>query len=305
MRFGVFEFRPASRELYRGGARVRLQAQPAQVLGLLLRRAGQVVTRAELKEAVWGSETFVDFDKGLNFCIAQVRTALGDSADAPLYIQTIAKHGYQFIAPVTPCGEESADTGQVVTAPTPVSPFRRWWLPGLAMLMAISGLLIFWGWHAWSVQHQSAGSQEEIRVAVARFDNETGDAEFDRLADTLSDLVTAKLTMSGADRYRVIGNARILRVPRSQRDLAVIGSSLNARYLVLAQVRKDASHFFVLAHLIRLPDQTHVAVTELTCTADNSLQDQSDMAQRVADKFSPLIARLNTVRSASSSDVNR
>jgi len=305
MRFGVFEFRPASRELYRGGARVRLQAQPAQVLGLLLRHAGQVVTRAELKEAVWGSETFVDFDKGLNFCIAQVRTALGDSADAPIYIRTIAKHGYQFIAPVTPSGEESADTSQVVTAPSAVLPFRGWWLQGLAILMVISGVLIFWVWHGWSVQHQNAGSLEEIRVAVARFDNETGDAEFDRLADTLSDLVTAKLTMSGADSYRVIGNATILRVPRSQRDLTVIGSSLNARYVVLAQVRKDASHFFVLAHLIHLPDQTHIAVAELTCAADTSFEDQSDMAQHIADKFSPLIARLNTVAPASSSNVNR
>src|SRR6185437_5911081 len=143
MRFGVFEFRPASRELYRGGARVRLQAQPAQVLGLLLRHAGQGVTGTELKEAVWGPETFGDFDKGLNFCIAQVRTALGDSADAPIYMRTIAKHGYQFIAPVAPSDEESGDTGQVVTAPTPVLPFRRWWLPGLTMLMVISGVLIF------------------------------------------------------------------------------------------------------------------------------------------------------------------
>ena len=77
---------------------MRLQAQPAEVLALLLRRAGQVVTRTELKEVVWGSETHVDFDKGLNFCIAQVRAALGDSAEAPVYIQTIPKQGYQFIA---------------------------------------------------------------------------------------------------------------------------------------------------------------------------------------------------------------
>ena len=273
---------------------MRLQAQPAQVLALLIRHAGQVVTRAELKEAVWGSETFVDFDKGLNFCIAQVRAALGDSADAPVYIQTIPKQGYQFIAPVTASGEEPAVIGAVAPAPpVPVSRFRKWQLPGLTMLAIISGVLLFWGAHEWRVHRQLAASLQPIRVAVARFDNETGDAAYDRLADALSDSVTAKLVIAGAGHYGVIGNAAILRVPRSQRDIAAIGSSLNAGYVILAQVRKDSSHSYVLAHLIRLPDQTHIAVTELTCAADDSLQDQSDIAQHIADKFSPLIAPSN------------
>src|SRR6185437_16827319 len=88
IRFGIFEFHPAAGELFREGVQVRLQAQPAQVLSLLLQKSGRVVTRSELKDAIWGSDTFVDFDKGLNFCIAQVRAALGDSADAPVYIKT-------------------------------------------------------------------------------------------------------------------------------------------------------------------------------------------------------------------------
>lgn len=297
MRFGIFEFHPASGKLYRAGIEVRLQAQPAQVLALLLKRADQVVTRAELKEAVWGSETYVDFDKGLNFCIAQVRAALGDSADAPLYIRTIPKQGYQFIAPVTTSAEDLAEIGHVATAPPQVSWLGDWRRRAMAtaMLVAISGVLLFAGQYAWWARHQAAASSQFTRVAVARFDNETGDANFDRLADTLSDSVTAKLTASGADHYGVIGNAALLRVPRSQRDLASIGSSLHAQYVVLAQVRKDATHFFVLAHLIRLPDQTHVAVTELSCAADESLQDQFDIAQHIADKFSPLIAPLNPV----------
>jgi len=89
----------------------------------------------------------------------------------------------------------------------------------------------------------------------------------------------------------VIGNAAILRVPRNQRDLLAIGSSLNAGYVVLAQVRRDPSHCFVLAHLIHLPDQTHMAVTELDCSAIESVQVPSSLADRIATQFSPLIAR--------------
>jgi len=77
-RFGIFDFDPATRELRREGVPVRLQAQPAQVLAVLVENAGKIVTREQLQRAVWGTETFVDFDRGFNFCIAQTRSALGD-----------------------------------------------------------------------------------------------------------------------------------------------------------------------------------------------------------------------------------
>src|SRR5579864_7403159 len=99
-RFGIFEFDLATRQLRRDGTPVPLQAQPAQVLGCLLQHAGQVVSRDDLSQAVWGGETFVDFDRGLNFCISQIRSALRDNSAQPVYIRTIPKFGYQFIAPV-------------------------------------------------------------------------------------------------------------------------------------------------------------------------------------------------------------
>src|SRR2546430_2687231 len=96
VRFGIFDFDPETRELRREGQTVRLQAQPAQVLEVLLQHAGEVVSRDTLRLAIWGTETFVDFDRGLNFCIAQIRAALGDSADSPRFIRTVPKKGYQF-----------------------------------------------------------------------------------------------------------------------------------------------------------------------------------------------------------------
>jgi DNA-binding winged helix-turn-helix (wHTH) protein len=101
-RFGNFTFDTETRELRRDGVQVRLQAQPAEVLCALLANPGQVVSRAALRDAVWGNNgTNVDFESGLNFCIAQLRSALGDSADSSIYIKTVPKQGYQFVAPVS------------------------------------------------------------------------------------------------------------------------------------------------------------------------------------------------------------
>jgi DNA-binding winged helix-turn-helix (wHTH) protein len=100
VRFGVFELDRSTGELRKSGARLRLQGQPFQVLVLLLERAGEVVTRDELQRQLWPSDTFVDFDHSLNTAINKVREALGDSASSPRYVETLARRGYRFVAPV-------------------------------------------------------------------------------------------------------------------------------------------------------------------------------------------------------------
>jgi len=100
LRFGVFELDRAAGELRKNGARVRLQEQPLQVLLTLLENAGQVVTREELRQRVWPSDTFVDFDHSLNTAVNKIREALGDSASSPRFVETLARRGYRFIAPV-------------------------------------------------------------------------------------------------------------------------------------------------------------------------------------------------------------
>ena len=107
LRFGPFELDARAAELRRHGDLVKLQPQPLKVLELLARRAGQPVTRADIREHVWAGDTFVDFEQGLNFCIRQIREALGDSADAPRYVETLPRRGYRFLMPVA-----TADPGQ-------------------------------------------------------------------------------------------------------------------------------------------------------------------------------------------------
>jgi DNA-binding winged helix-turn-helix (wHTH) protein len=100
LRFGVFEVDLAAGELRKNGARIRLQEQPFQVLAALLQNAGQVVTREILREKIWPADTFVDFDHSLNTAVNKIRESLGDSASSPRFVETLARRGYRFIAPV-------------------------------------------------------------------------------------------------------------------------------------------------------------------------------------------------------------
>lgn len=100
LRFAVFEVDLDAGELRKNGARIRLQEQPFQVLAALLQDAGQVVTRDHLREKIWPADTFVDFDHSLNTAVNKIREALGDSASSPRFVETLARRGYRFLAPV-------------------------------------------------------------------------------------------------------------------------------------------------------------------------------------------------------------
>ena len=116
--FGLFEVDLRSGELRKQGVRIKLQEQPFHVLTLLLQRPGDLVTREELRLQIWQSDTFVDFDNGLNTSINKLREALGDSADNPRFIETLPRRGYRFIAPV------SSDNG-IQRRTTDHAPLRR------------------------------------------------------------------------------------------------------------------------------------------------------------------------------------
>lgn len=100
LRFGVFELNLTTEELRKGGTLIRLAPQPFRLLALLASRSGQVVAREEIQKQIWGGETYVDFEQGMNHCVKQIRNALSDSADTPLYVETIPRRGYRFLAPV-------------------------------------------------------------------------------------------------------------------------------------------------------------------------------------------------------------
>jgi DNA-binding winged helix-turn-helix (wHTH) protein/TolB-like protein len=294
-RFGVFEFDSETMELRRQGAIVHLQSQPARVLACLIQDSDRTVTREELRAAIWGEETFVDFERGLNFCISQIRSALGDDSARPIYIQTLPKRGYQFIAPVEfiSRGVESQESPAKVPSAEPSR--RRRWLLAIAAIfwLSVAGFAFV---HFW---HRGTSANALPIIAVLRFDNETGDSEATRFSDGLTDTVVERLSALSSGRYEVIGNARILRGPRADRDLNVIARELHAKYIVLGQVQADHDKTRILAHLIRMPEQVHVWVVRVDGqTLDDPLNLESALAQRIGDQFSSRVAA-DAVQSAS------
>ncbi len=122
VRFGVFELDLTAGELRKNGVKLRLQGQPFQVLALLLERAGEVVSREELQQKLWPADTFVDFDHSLNTAINKVREVLGDSASSPRYVETLARRGYRFIAPVQQDKPRPLAESPVSVPPAPTQP---------------------------------------------------------------------------------------------------------------------------------------------------------------------------------------
>ena len=294
----MFEFDLDTRELRREGVLLRLQSQPAQVLAYLVDHAGQAVTREELIKEIWGTETYVDFDRGLNFCIGQIRSALDDDSVSPRYIRTLPKRGYQFIAPVERLGhpltgtalpfEDLADKDEAAAA---VDKKRIGFVAAAAVCAAVA--LMALAASAGYMLRSWQNSRRQPIVAVLRFDNETNDPGMTQFSDGLTDNVVERLTALSLGKYDVIGNARILRVPRDQRDLAAIASSLHASYAVLGQVQKNGAQSRMLIHLIRLPDQKHLWVARLdrTLTDSDALQLESEAAQKVGAEFSERIVK--------------
>jgi len=279
-RFGTFDFDSDTTELRRDGSPVKLQGQPAQVLALLVEHAGELVTRETLQQTVWADGTQVDFERGLNYCIAQVRSALGDSADSPRFIRTVPKKGYQFIAPV----EHFADPAQPVQDHSPESPppVRRPPMPLLiwsAVAVALVAAAASWLW----ISKQAPRPV----IAICLFDNETGDPSADRIASGFSDAITAELASAGnASRAQVIGNAAILRKPRSERNLNQIQEALGANYVIIGQLQKDSTQFRVLAHLLRMPRQTHVTVQRLDMAdLETPLETEAEFARSATSRF--------------------
>ena len=263
-RFGVFEFDTATSELRRNGRLVAMEPQPARALAVLLSRPGEVVTRDALKEAVWGAATHVDFDRGLAYCLSQVRAALGDSGDNPRFVQTLPKKGYKFIAPVSSSDNDvsgalapAADNESLATtirAPrVPVS--SRLLTVGVVLLVGAVAAL------TWAAMRQSPAPRAVVAVSI--FDNETGMPEYDRLVAGLSDLVVTRLTQLDPDRVAVVGNAAVLRQPRNIRNLTAVAAGVKADFVLLGQLQMADSGLRFITHVIRLSDATHLKANRI------------------------------------------
>jgi DNA-binding winged helix-turn-helix (wHTH) protein/Tol biopolymer transport system component len=180
----VFEVDAHQGELLRDGVRVKLREQSFRVLLLLLENAGALVSREDLRKALWPSDTFVDFDHSLNAAVMRLRETLGDTADKPLYIETIPKHGYRFIAPLLPA-PDSQTAGATIESPRSRANWRFWTAFSVAAAMVCAGIA-FWGLH-----HEPAG------LGVREYVQLTRDSGFKEVAAADATRIYVNLFQSG------------------------------------------------------------------------------------------------------------
>ena len=244
VRFSGFELDLQSGELRRDGAPLKLQPQPAKVLTLLVSRPGEVVGRDELAEKVWGAETFVDFERGLNFAIRQIRTALGDDADHPRYLETIPKRGYRFIAALEPATTPPATAGTA----GPRFPTGSWVVLAIVAL-AVTAFLV------WSHVASSAPDRP-IVLAVLPFDDLSPQSE-DYLVDSLTEEMIAQLTRVSPG-LKVIARTSAMQYLHTRKSAREIGQELGADYILENSIRHENGRLRITAQLVRTTDQTHL-----------------------------------------------
>jgi DNA-binding winged helix-turn-helix (wHTH) protein/TolB-like protein len=239
--FDDFELRLDSGELLRDGSPVAtLQPQPARVLELLAGRSGEVVSREEIRELVWG-ESFVDFDASLNFCIKQIRRTLGDSATTPRYLETLPRRGYRFLRPVrtetgtngngvpVPAVEPEVDA---VAAPFPSSPAKPagWRLPtGVAALALILLVVVL-------IASRFPAAPQNARLAVFPLACRGASPADRQVCGGVTEALTAELSRQLPQGVEVIAPTSLLAYQGSRKSQREIGDELGAAYLLTGEV---------------------------------------------------------------------
>jgi TolB-like protein/DNA-binding winged helix-turn-helix (wHTH) protein len=288
LRFGVFQLIPESGELFRAGVKVKLQQQPLQLLVLLLQRPSMIVTREQLRAILWPTETFVDFEHGLNTAVRKIRNALGDSAENPIFIETIPRKGYRFIAPVEASSTTETDkpASDTPTAPaeTPAQPHavaqenRQRSRVVRISIVIVAGLLATFGALVMRRGRSSAAGSPRIRsLAVLPIENLSGDANQDFLADGMTEELITELGRSSA--LRVISRTSVMQYKGTKKPVQQIARELNVDAVLEGTALRSGNHVRITANLVQSYPETHLWAE----TYDSENGDILGLQQRVAD----------------------
>jgi len=268
-RFGTFELDVGEERLRRDGRTVALRPQPARALALLLRRAGRLVEREELRQLLWGTDTYVDHEAGLNTCVRQIRRALGDDAVAPRFVQTVPGRGYRFLAAVTlaePDRPPSTLHGSL-TAALAASPWRARGVLALALLVASLASFVYLAGDgsrepsaaassaAASSSSSALASPAAPPLVVVAFENRTGEERLDGALETV-----LRSAMGGSPTVRVLSQGRLAEaLARAERrpDATVDGAlgvelarREGARAVVLGRVDRVGASYLLTVSIL-------------------------------------------------------
>ena len=288
LRFGPFVLDPRTAELANAGTRVALPPQPVRILALLAQRKGELVTRQEIQDAIWGDDTHVDFDRALNFAVKQIREALGDDAEAPTYIETLRGRGYRFVAEVTP------DTAAIETPtpaidaslrgePAPPRSWMRWAVPAAVAIVAIA-------WVAFSRGGFSSDPSSVRSIVVLPIVNLSGDADRDYLADAMTDAIIGSL--SQIESLRVISRTSAMVYKDAKKTIPEIARELNVD-AVMEGALEDASGGPRLAVTVRDSAERLLWSKTFSRGASEATAVQYDVARELAARIgAPLPAAM-------------
>jgi TolB-like protein/DNA-binding winged helix-turn-helix (wHTH) protein/Flp pilus assembly protein TadD len=299
LRFGVFEADLRLGELTKHGKRLPLQEQPFRLLAMLLARPGQLVTREELRATIW-PHTIVDFDHGLNKAVSKVRDALGDSAESPRFIETVARRGYRFLADVAlvPDGSQQtatahpavgADAGPPVRpeagTSSPRSPrVPRWMLFGVGVALVLAGAV------SWILYTSKTSSSPTIRsLAVLPLKNLSGDASQDYFSDGMTEELITQLGQISA--LRVISSTSVMLYKGVDKPLADIARELSVQAVVEGSVLRSGDRVRITAQLIRVPADEQMWAQSYEGELRDMLALQSKVAQDIAEQIRATLSR--------------
>jgi TolB-like protein/DNA-binding winged helix-turn-helix (wHTH) protein/Tfp pilus assembly protein PilF len=296
VRFGTYEISLQSGEVRKSGLRIRVQQQPLKLLEILLERPGEVVTREELCSRVWPNERFGDFDQALSIAIAKLRTALGDSAENPRFIETLSKRGYRFIADVSvidpnarprkpEAGGTIPDATEVHALPAaglPEARKGRLWTTrwGLVLLTLVLGVSILALW----VSRSRAPAPTGIRsLAVLPMENLSGDPAQNYFADGMTDELITDLAQISA--LRVISRTSAMVYKDAHKPLPQIARELNVDAVVEGSVLRSGDQVRITAQLIEAPTDKHLWSQSYEGNLRDSLAVQNSVARAIADQI--------------------
>ncbi len=298
-RFGVYELDSHSGELSKRGLRLKVHGQPLEVLALLLDRPGELLTREELREKLWPSDTFVDFDTGLNKAINRLREVLGDSADNPRFIETLPRRGYRFIASVegggAPTSPSAANPAAVTglshegrsAPPAPAPPPRshqRVLRLGLAAAVLLAGLLVLDVGGVRERLTARAAPHTPIRsLAVLPLQNLSGDSSQDYFADGMTDALITDLAQISA--LRVISRTSAMRYKETKKTLPEVARELNVDAVVEGSVVRSGGRVRITAQLVHAPTDRHLWAQSYERGLSDVLELQGEVARTIAGQI--------------------
>ena len=307
-RFGRCELDVRSGELRRDGVTTQLQGQPLQVLVLLIERAGDVVTRAELQQHIWTDETFVDFEHGLNSIVKRLRDVLGDSAENSVLIQTVPRRGYRLLVapealPVTDSVDASSSAAKgarAFQASVAANRAATRWIFAAAFVVAVAAITYAVVRRAGRNAPPAARS---VRLAVLPFENLTGRDDQQFFADGLHEELIFRLGRVQPRQLTVIARPSVMRYREAPKDVVAIGRELGVDFVLEGSVRQAGDRIRVTAQLIRATDQRHLWTDTYDRSWNDVLAIQADVGARVADSLavellpaSQAVASSGTVR---------